>query len=36
MTAILWINGYHGGASVVLMGDGQLVLAVEEESFNRI
>ena len=33
---ILGINAYHGGAAACLIRDGQLVLAVEEERFNRM
>src|SRR5436309_15579227 len=33
---VLGINAYHGDASAVLVADGQLVAAVEEERFNRI
>ncbi|HYK88311.1 MAG TPA: carbamoyltransferase [Acidobacteriota bacterium] len=35
-TYILGINAYHGDASAVLMRDGQIVAAVEEERFNRV
>jgi carbamoyltransferase len=33
---ILGINAYHGDASAVLLCDGKLVAAAEEERFNRI
>lgn len=33
---ILGINAYHGDASAVLLRDGDLVAAVEEERFRRI
>src|SRR5712691_5610044 len=33
---ILGINAYHAGASACLIRDGQLVVAAEEERFNRI
>jgi carbamoyltransferase len=33
---ILGINAYHGDVSAVLMRDGQLIAAVEEERFRRI
>jgi carbamoyltransferase len=33
---ILGINAYHGDASAVILKDGQLVAAVEEERFRRI
>jgi carbamoyltransferase len=33
---ILGINAYHGDASAVLISDGQLVAAIEEERFRRI
>ncbi|NJD69841.1 MAG: carbamoyltransferase [Candidatus Methylomirabilota bacterium] len=33
---ILGINAYHGDASAVLLRDGELVAAVEEERFRRI
>lgn len=36
MTSILGINAYHGDASAALVVDGQLVVAIEEERFNRI
>jgi carbamoyltransferase len=32
---ILGINAYHGDASATLIRDGQLLVAVEEERFNR-
>ncbi len=35
-TYILGINAYHGDASAVLLKDGRLVAAVEEERFNRV
>jgi carbamoyltransferase len=33
---IVGINAYHGDVSAVLVRDGQLVAAVEEERFRRI
>ena len=36
MTTILGINAYHGDVSAVLLRDGELVAAVEEERFRRI
>jgi carbamoyltransferase len=33
---ILGINAYHGDASAVLLRDGQLLAAVEEERFQRV
>ena len=33
---ILGINAFHGDASAALLSDGQLVVAIEEERFNRI
>ena len=33
---ILGINAYHGDSSACLLKDGNLVVAVEEERFNRI
>ena len=33
---ILGINAYHGDASAAIIGDGQLLAAVEEERFNRV
>jgi carbamoyltransferase len=33
---ILGINAYHGDVAAVLLRDGQLVAAVEEERFRRI
>ena len=33
---ILGINAYHGDAAAVLVRDGHLVAAVEEERFRRI
>ena len=33
---ILGLNAYHGDVSAVLVRDGQLVAAVEEERFRRI
>jgi len=36
VTNILGINAYHGDVSAVLVRDGQLVAAVEEERFRRI
>ena len=35
-THILGINAYHGDVSAVLVSDGELVAAVEEERFRRI
>ncbi len=35
-TYILGINAYHGDAAAVLLKDGNIVAAVEEERFNRI
>ena len=35
-TYILGINAYHGDAAAVLLGDGAVVAAVEEERFNRV
>jgi carbamoyltransferase len=35
-TYVLGINAYHGDVSAVLLRDGQLVAAVEEERFRRI
>jgi carbamoyltransferase len=35
-TYILGINAYHGDVSAVLLKDGQLVAALEEERFTRI
>ncbi len=35
-TFILGINAYHGDASAVLVRDGELVAAVEEERFRRV
>ncbi len=35
-TYILGINAYHADASAVLLKDGEIVAAVEEERFNRI
>ncbi len=35
-TYIIGINAYHGDVSAVLLADGQLVAAVEEERFRRI
>ncbi len=35
-TYILGINAYHADASAVLLKDGDIVAAVEEERFNRI
>lgn len=32
---ILGINAYHAGASACLIGDGELIAAVEEERFER-
>jgi len=36
MTYILGINAYHGDVSAVLLRDGVLVTAVEEERFRRV
>ena len=36
MTTILGVNAYHGDVSAVLLRDGELVAAVEEERFRRI
>src|SRR3954468_15600066 len=33
---ILGINAYHGDVSAVLLNDGELVVALEEERFRRI
>jgi predicted NodU family carbamoyl transferase len=33
---ILGINAYHGDVSAVLLRDGELVAAVEEERFQRV
>jgi carbamoyltransferase len=33
---VLGINAYHGDASAVLLRDGELVAAVEEERFTRV
>lgn len=33
---VLGLNAYHGDASAVLLRDGQLVAAVEEERFRRV
>jgi hypothetical protein len=33
---VLGINAYHGDVSAVLLRDGQLVAAVEEERFRRV
>jgi carbamoyltransferase len=35
-TYILGINAYHGDAAAVLLKDGKIVAAVEEERFNRV
>ena len=35
-TYILGINAYHADGSAVLLRDGELVAAVEEERFRRI
>jgi carbamoyltransferase len=35
-TYILGINAYHGDASAVLLKDGRIVSAVEEERFSRV
>jgi len=33
---ILGLNAFHGDASAALLGDGQLLLALEEERLNRV
>ena len=33
---IIGINAYHGDVSAVLVRDGQLIAAVEEERFRRV
>ena len=33
---VLGINAYHGDVSAVLLNDGQLVIALEEERFRRV
>ena len=33
---ILGINAYHGDAAVVLLADGQIAFALEEERLNRV
>ena len=35
-TYVLGINAYHGDVAAVLLRDGQLVAAVEEERFRRV
>ncbi len=35
-TYILGINAYHADAAAVLLKDGRLIAAVEEERFNRV
>ena len=35
-TKILGLNAYHGDSSAALLVDGDLIMAVEEERFNRI
>src|SRR5262249_32671549 len=35
-TYILGINAYHGDAAAVLLRDGEVIAAVEEERFNRV
>jgi len=35
-TYVLGINAYHGDASAVLLADGRVVAAVEEERLNRV
>lgn len=35
-TKILGVNAYHGDSSAALLVNGDLVMAVEEERFNRI
>jgi carbamoyltransferase len=35
-TTILGLNAYHGDSSAALLSDGNLVMAVEEERYNRI
>ena len=36
MTAILGLNAFHGDAAAALVVDGTLVVAAEEERFNRV
>ena len=36
MTAILGLNAFHGDAAAALILDGELVVAAEEERFNRV
>lgn len=36
MTAILGVNAFHGDVSAALLDNGRLVMAVEEERFDRI
>lgn len=36
MTYILGINAYHGDSSAVLIKDGKLLVAIEEERFRRV
>ena len=36
MTTILGVNAYHGDVSAVLVRDGELIAAVEEERFRRV
>ena len=36
MTYILGVNSFHADASVALIKDGKIILAAEEERFNRI
>ena len=33
---VLGLNAYHGDVSAVLVSDGQLVVALEEERYRRI
>ena len=35
-TLVLGINAYHGDAAAVILGDGRLLAAVEEERFRRV
>ena len=36
VTAILGLNAFHGDAAAALVVDGTLVVAAEEERFNRV
>jgi carbamoyltransferase len=36
MTNIVGINAYHGDASAALVVNGELIVAIEEERFNRV